>query len=369
MQLYQRALLGKKVLVVGLGRSGVAAARLGVARGAQVTVTDKQPAEALTAALAQLPPAAKREVGGHRAETFLAADLIVLSPGVPALPEVEAARKRGATVTGELELASWFVDAPIVAITGTNGKSTTTTLCGAMLAANGRPTFVGGNLGVPLAEAVGTPATEQGGACVLEVSSFQLETVESFRPQVAVLLNITPDHLDRHPTLEAYAAAKARIFSAQTPADFAVVNIDDPLVETAAKGIRSHCVPISTRRALVVGGWIEGDALCVRLAGGPAEYYPAHLPGLVGRHNLENALAALVAARLAGALPAEARHALVTFRPLAHRMELVGELEGVLFYDDSKGTNVGAVVAALDRFPRPVVLIAGGRDKGASYEP
>jgi UDP-N-acetylmuramoylalanine--D-glutamate ligase len=369
MQLFQPGLFGKKVLVVGLGRSGVAAARLCAARGAQVTVTDKQPAEALTAALAQLPPAAKREVGGHRAETFLAADLIVLSPGVPALPEVEAARKRGATVTGELELASWFVDAPIVAITGTNGKSTTTTLCGAMLAANGRPTFVGGNLGVPLAEAVGTPATEQGGACVLEVSSFQLETVESFRPQVAVLLNITPDHLDRHPTLEAYAAAKARIFSAQTPADFAVVNIDDPLVETAAKGIRSHCVPISTRRALVVGGWIEGDALCVRLAGGPAEYYPAHLPGLVGRHNLENALAALVAARLAGALPAEARHALVTFRPLAHRMELVGELEGVLFYDDSKGTNVGAVVAALDRFPRPVVLIAGGRDKGASYEP
>ncbi|HJX52362.1 MAG TPA: UDP-N-acetylmuramoyl-L-alanine--D-glutamate ligase, partial [Polyangia bacterium] len=207
------------------------------------------------------------------------------------------------------------------------------------------------------------------GACVLEVSSFQLETVESFRPQVAVLLNISPDHLDRHGTLDAYVAIKTRIFAAQTPADFAVINLDDPLVETAAKGIRSQCVLISTRRALVVGGWIEGDALCVRLAGGPIEYYPTHLPGLVGRHNLENALAALVAARLAGALPAEARHALVTFRPLAHRMELVGELEGVLFYDDSKGTNVGAVVAALDRFPRPVVLIAGGRDKGGSYEP
>ena len=152
-------------------------------------------------------------------------------------------------------------------------------------------------------------------------------------------------------------------------ADFAVLNIDDPLVAAAAKKIRSHCVLISTRHALVVGGWLEADALCVRLAGGPIEYYPAHLPGLVGRHNLENALAALVAGRLAGALPAEARHALVTFRPLAHRMELVGELDGVFFYDDSKGTNVGAVVAALDRFPRPVVLIAGGRDKGGSYEP
>jgi len=369
MPFHQPDLFGKKVLVVGLGRSGLAAADLCVARGAQVTVTDKQPAEALAAALAQLPAAVKQELGGHRAETFLGADLIVLSPGVPALPEVEAARKRGATITGELELASWFVSAPIVAITGTNGKSTTTTLCGAILAANGRPTFVGGNLGVPLAEAVETPAGQQGGVCVLEVSSFQLETVESFRPQVAVFLNISADHLDRHPTLEAYAATKARIFAAQTPADFAVLNIDDPLVESAAKGIRSQRVLISTRYALVVGGWIEGDALCVRLPGGPIEYYPAHLPGLVGRHNLENALAALVAGRLAGALPAEARHALLTFRPLAHRMELVGELDGVLFYDDSKGTNVGAVVAALDRFPRPVVLIAGGRDKGGSYEP
>jgi len=369
MQTYQRALFGKKVLVVGLGRSGVAAARLCVARGAQVTVTDQKSAEALGAVLAQLPAAVKQELGGHRAETFLGADIIVLSPGVPPLPEVEAARNQNVTITGELELASWFVDAPIVAITGTNGKSTTTTLCGAILAANGRPTFVGGNLGIPLAEAVGTPAAEPGGACVLEVSSFQLETAESFRPQVAVLLNISPDHLDRHGTLEAYAAAKARIFAAQTPADFAVINLDDPLVEAATKGIRSQCVLISTRRALAVGGWIEDDALCVRLMGGPVEYYPAHLLGLVGRHNLENALAALVAGRLAGALPAEARHALLAFRALPHRMEMVGELDGVFFYDDSKGTNVGAVVAALDRFPRPVVLIAGGRDKGGSYEP
>jgi UDP-N-acetylmuramoylalanine--D-glutamate ligase len=369
MQLYQRALFGKKVLVVGLGRSGVAAARLCAARGAQVTVTDKQSAEELGAALSQLPTTIKQELGGHQPESFLNSDIIVLSPGVPPLPEVEAARARNVTITGELELASWFVDAPLVAITGTNGKSTTTTLCGAILAANGRPTFVGGNLGTPFAEAVGTPAAEPGGVCVLEVSSFQLETVESFRPQVAVMLNVTPDHLDRHPTLEAYAAAKARIFAAQTAADFAVLNIDDPTVEAMAKGLRSHCVFISTRRTLSVGGWLENDALCVRLTGGPVEYYPSHLPGLIGRHNMENALAALVAGRLAGALPLEARHALVAFRSLPHRMEMVGELDGVFFYDDSKGTNVGAVVAALDRFPRPVVLIAGGRDKRGSYEP
>jgi len=369
MQLAQRTLSGRKVLVVGLGRSGLAAARLCAARGAQVTVTDKQPAEALAAALAQLPATVKQELGGHRSETFLASDIIVLSPGVGPLPEVEAARTRKVIITGELELASWFVEAPIVAITGTNGKSTTTTLCGAILAANGRPTFVGGNLDVPLAEAVGTPAAQLGGICVVEVSSFQLETVESFRPQVAVLLNITADHLDRHLTLDGYRAAKARIFSAQTPADFAVLNADDPLVEAAAKGIRGQRLLISTRRSLTVGGWIEGDALCVRLPGGPVEYYPTRLPGLVGRHNLENALAALVAGRLAGALPAEARRAVLAFRPLPHRMELVGDLDGVLFYDDSKGTNVGAVVAALDQFPRSVVLIAGGRDKGGSYEP
>lgn len=363
-----RDLTGKRVLVVGLGRSGVAAARLCAAKGAQVTVTDAKPAEALTSVLPQLPAGAVQELGGHREESFTGADLIVMSPGVPELPALAAARARGVEVTGELELASWYVESPMVAITGTNGKSTTTTLCGAILAANGRPTFVGGNLGVPLAEAVGTPATQPGGVCVLEVSSFQLETVRKFRPQVAVLLNVTADHLDRHPTINDYVAAKARVFSAQTPVDFAVINIDDPLVEAAARDVQSHCVLISTRRGLAVGGWVEGDSLCVRLMGGSIEYYPAHLPGLVGRHNLENALAALVAGRLAGALPFEARNALVAFRPLAHRMELVGEVDGISFYDDSKGTNVGAVVAALDRFPRPVVLIAGGRDKGGSYD-
>jgi UDP-N-acetylmuramoylalanine--D-glutamate ligase len=204
---------------------------------------------------------------------------------------------------------------------------------------------------------------------VVEVSSFQLETVRTFRPQVAVLLNISADHLDRHPDLPSYIAAKQRIFAAQTGSDFAVINIDDPNVETAARTIHSRCILISTHQVLGVGGWVDGDSLCLRLPGGPIEYYPAQLPGLVGRHNHENALAALVAARLLGALPAEARLALVAFRPLPHRMELVGDFNDIEFYDDSKGTNVGAVVAALDGFPRKVVLIAGGKDKGGSYAP
>jgi UDP-N-acetylmuramoylalanine--D-glutamate ligase len=362
-------LVGKRVLVVGLGRSGVAAARLCAAKGAQVTVNDAKPAAELESALAGLPSSVRREVGGHPAPLFLDQDMIVVSPGIPALAALEAARRQGVRITGELELASWFIESTIVAITGTNGKSTTTTLCGAILAARGQPTFVGGNLGTPLAEVVDTPAGRLGGTCVVEVSSFQLETVRTFRPQVAVLLNISADHLDRHPDLDSYIAAKQRIFAAQTGSDFAVINIDDPNVETAARTIHSRCILISTHQVLGVGGWVDGDSLCLRLPGGPIEYYPAQLPGLVGRHNHENALAALVAARLLGALPAEARLALVAFRPLPHRMELVGDFNDIEFYDDSKGTNVGAVVAALDGFPRKVVLIAGGKDKGGSYAP
>lgn len=369
MQSPQRDLTGKRVLVVGLGRSGIAAARMCAGKGALVTINDAKPVAELEAELALLPASVKRELGGHPDAVFAQQDVIVVSPGVPPLPPLVAARERGAFVTGELELASWFIESTMVAITGTNGKSTTTSLCGTILAANGQPTFVGGNLGTPLCEAVGTPMGRQGGTCVVEVSSFQLETVRTFRPQVAVLLNITPDHLDRYPDIDDYIAAKQRIFAAQTASDFAVINIDDRNVEAAARTIHSRCILISTRQALGVGGWVDGDSLCVRLPGGPVEYYPAQLPGLVGRHNQENALAALIAARLLGALPAEARYALVAFRSLPHRMELVGDFNDIEFYDDSKGTNVGAVVAALDGFPRKVVLIAGGKDKGGSYAP
>jgi UDP-N-acetylmuramoylalanine--D-glutamate ligase len=280
-----------------------------------------------------------------------------------------AARAAGVEITGELELASRFVSATVVAITGTNGKSTATTLVGEMLRATGRPTFVGGNLGEPLAEAVGTPAAEAGGFCVVEVSSFQLETVETFHPRVAVLLNITPDHLDRYDGMDGYAAAKARIFRAQTPGDFAVVNFDDPLAVRASEAARSRREGFSIVETLATGAWLGGPLL-LKVPGGQPESYPADLSWLIGqRHNQANALAALLAARLAGASPAEARAGLLAFQPLAHRMELCAEVDGVAYYDDSKGTNVGAVVAALDGFPRPVVLIAGGRDKGGDYAP
>jgi len=362
-------LSGKKVLVVGLGRSGQAVARVCAEQGAHVTVTDRRSAEALETARAQLPTGVVEELGGHRLDTFLAADLIVLSPGVPELPELVAARNAGVMITGEMELGSWFNRGTLVAITGTNGKSTTTTLCGAILKAGGAPTFVGGNLGEPLCEAIGTRAAEPGGMVVVEASSFQLETVKAFHPRVAVLLNVTPDHLDRYQSFEDYAAAKARIFSAQGPSDFAVLNEDDPLVLKCAEGIEAQKITLSTSHVLERGGWVEGDTLYVRLPGGDREHYPIHTQALVGRHNRENALAALLAARLVGATPSEARRALLEFRALSHRMELVADARGVAYYDDSKGTNVGAVTAALTGFPRPVVLIAGGKDKGGDYTP
>ena len=363
-------LANRRVLVVGLGRSGIAAAKLCAARGAYVTVTDKRDAAAFGGALGELPVDVGRELGGHRLATFTGAELIVLSPGVPEIPELAAARAAGVTVTGEMELASRFVSSTLIAITGTNGKSTTTTLVGDIMRATGRPTFVGGNLGDPLADAVGTPAAEAGGVCVVEASSFQLETVDTFHPEVAVLLNVTADHLDRYADMQGYAAAKARIFAAQTAGDHAVVNMDDPLSVAASDGIAGRRIGFSVARALDQGGSVAGDALALRLPGGAgAERYPGNLPALVGRHNQANALAALLAGRLAGATAAQAEAGLRAFRALAHRMELVADAGGVAYYDDSKGTNVGAVVAALEGFPRPVVLIAGGRDKGGDYAP
>jgi UDP-N-acetylmuramoylalanine--D-glutamate ligase len=362
-------LTGKRVLVVGLGRSGIAAAQVCAARGARVTVTERRDARALGAALDGLPAGVARELGGHRRETFTAAELIVLSPGVPEIPELAAARAAGVPITGEMELASRFVSSTLIAITGTNGKSTTTTLVGDMMRATGRATFVGGNLGEPLAEAVGTPAAEPAGVCVIEASSFQLETVDTFHPRVAVLLNITADHLDRYPDLDGYAAAKARVFAAQTGEDYAVVNADDPLAMRVSEGIAARRVCFSVARAIAPGGHVAGDALVLQLPGLAPERFGAHLPWLTGRHNQANALAALLTARLAGASYEDVHTGLQAFRPLAHRMELVADAAGIHYYDDSKGTNVGAVVASLDGFPRRIVLIAGGRDKGGDYAP
>jgi UDP-N-acetylmuramoylalanine--D-glutamate ligase len=363
---------GKKVVIVGLARSGIGAARFAASRGAEVVVTDRAPAEKLAAAVAKLEGCARLELGGHRLETFTGADLVVMSPGVPELDETRAARAAGVEVIAEIELAYRFLhpEAILIAITGTNGKSTTTSLAGAICAASGRPSFCGGNLGNPLIEAVDTPANAQGGYVVAEVAGFQLETCTSFRPRVAAGLNITPDHLDRYGTMEVYASMKNRVFGWQTADDHAIANAEDARVVAGARASRARVWEFSSAREVPAGAFLGPGRREILLRGlGEVETYPTDDLVIIGTHNLENAMAAYLAARLAGVAPEAVREAAREFRPLPHRMELVGDVDDVRFYDDSKGTNVGAVAAALDGFPRPVVLIAGGKDKGGSYDP
>ncbi|MCC6214103.1 MAG: UDP-N-acetylmuramoyl-L-alanine--D-glutamate ligase [Polyangiaceae bacterium] len=350
---------GRHVVVVGLGRSGVAAARLARALGATVTATDSAPLEALSSGARALD--AVVVAGGHAGVPFTSADLVVVSPGVPRLSELAAAEAAGVEVIGELELALRSVSAPIAAIGGTNGKSTVTTLVGAMAQAEWSRAFVGGNLGVPLAEA----ALEPWDAIVLEVSSFQLERAPSLRPRVAVLLNVTDDHLDRYASFEDYARAKGNAFVGQLPADAAVIPVGDPIVEAQARRGRARWVRFGA------GGDYDLDAagrqVCERATG---TRFDLRGVALHGRHNLENAAAAIAAARELGVGVPAVEAGLRAFRPLPHRMELVGEVAGVRYYDDSKGTNVGAAVTALAGLEEPrAVLIAGGRDKLGSYEP
>lgn len=364
-------LAAKRILVVGLARSGIAAARFAATRGARVTVTDSAPEAKLADAIARLAGCAVTELGGHRRESFLSADLIVVSPGVPDLPELQTARAAGVEVVAEIELAYRFLhrEATLIAITGTNGKSTATSLTGAICTASGRPTFFGGNLGNPLVLAIDTTANAPGGLVVAEVAGFQLETCSSFRPKVAVGLNITEDHLDRYGTMEVYGAMKNRVFRWQESSDHAIANGEDARVVAGARASRASFWEFSSVREVPAGAFLgEGkQEIVLRLP--REERYLTSALSIVGTHNLENAMASMLAARLAGVSAEAVTAGARTYRPLPHRMERVGELDGIDFYDDSKGTNVGAVAAALDGFPRPVVLIAGGRDKGGDYGP
>jgi len=362
-------LADKSVLVVGLGLSGVAAARFCADQQALVTVNDIRTADALAVPLGRLPSTVQTVLGEHPVPLFVRADLIVLSPGVPPLPALEAAREAGVRILGEIELAALYLDSEVVAVTGTNGKSTTTSWIGEMLAALGRPLFVGGNLGVPLIEAAGTGAARAGGIAVAELSSFQLETCTSLRPKVALLLNLTEDHLDRYGSMEDYAAAKARIFAAQTEEDWAVVNGDQPDCVAQTASIRARVLRFSVTGSVEHGACLSGDDIVLRIPGKPTLQLATGSIGLVGRHNLENAMAAALAASLLGASREQIQVALDKFGGLPHRMEHVGEHGGIRFYNDSKATNVSAVVGSLSGFPGRFVLVAGGRHKGAPYTP
>ncbi|MBM4273241.1 MAG: UDP-N-acetylmuramoyl-L-alanine--D-glutamate ligase [Deltaproteobacteria bacterium] len=356
---------GKNILVVGLARTGAALCRFLAEKGARVTVTDQALAADLEAFREEIAGLGVREELGVPQPQWQGYDLILPSPGVPPeTPWLEAARAAGIPVWGELELASHFITRPIYAVSGTNGKTTTTTLLGELLQASGCKPLVGGNIGTPLISLL--PRQEEADCLVIEVSSFQLDTAPSFHPQAGILLNITPDHLDRYPDFAGYVASKAGLFRNFGPEDLKVLNADDPWV--AALGSRpGRTYYFSTERPLSQGAWVEQGALKVRLASGREEVFPLTDIRLPGRHNLENVMAALLVALDAGGEAAPCREVLASFQGLPHRLEWVGNVGGVDFYDDSKGTNVGAVAQSLTFFNQPVVLIAGGRDKDSDF--
>jgi UDP-N-acetylmuramoylalanine--D-glutamate ligase len=357
----------KRVLVVGLGKSGVASALFLKAHGARVTVSDTKSGDELRNEIpVLLDHGIVVETGGHGERTFRGQDLIVVSPGVPIdAPLLAQARNLGEPVIGEIELAAQFLPGPIVAITGSNGKTTTTTLVGEMLAASGLPAMVGGNIGTPAVSLAqrATPET----AIVLEVSSFQLETIQTFRPKVAVVLNVTPDHLDRHRTLEVYVDAKARIFENQRGDDFAVLNEDDPIC--AAMAARTHA-PVfwfSRQKEVKLGAWVREGNILFRDGRGQREVMLASEIPLKGAHNLENVLAAVCAGALMGCVPEKIRQAVREFKAVEHRLEFVTTIRSVDYYNDSKATNVDATIKALESFPANIHLILGGKDKGSDY--
>ena len=361
-------LANKRVLVVGLGRSGVASALFLKARGARVTVSDAKSEDQLREEIpVLLDHGIAVETGRHGERTFQNQDLIVVSPGVPvdAQPLVQA-RALGEPVIGEIELASEFLPGPIVAITGSNGKTTVTTLVGEILARGGVKTLVGGNIGTPAISLVEHATLDT--VAVLEVSSFQLETIGKFRPKVAVVLNVTPDHLDRHGTFEAYADAKARIFENQQAHDFAVLNADDPTCAAMAAKTKAQVFWFSRKREVEQGAFVrQGIVYLLRVGGLEHEIMPVSEIPLKGAHNVENVLAAICAAELMGCEPDAIRSAVREFKAVEHRLEYVATVRGVEYYNDSKATNVDATIKALESFPGNIHLILGGKDKGSDY--
>jgi UDP-N-acetylmuramoylalanine--D-glutamate ligase len=344
---------GAKVVVVGMARSGVAAVELLRERGAIVRAVDQKPVPIDGISVEQQSEAA-----------FGDADLIVLSPGVPAdLPEFTAAKQRGVKVVGDLELASWFLKGEIIGITGANGKTTTTALTGHILKESGIAAQVGGNIGTPPASMVATSRADQ--LNVMELSSFQLETTESFRAHIGAALNVTPDHLDRHYTMENYAEAKARLFVNQRADDFAVLNRDDEITRGYANSTKGQAVWFSSTHEVSPGAYLCGSRIF--LDGEPL-MEASEVP-LRGTHNLENTMAAAAMARLAGASHTQIRAAVMTFAGVEHRLEFVREWNGVAWYNDSKATNVDAALKAIAAFPGGLWIILGGKDKNSDYSP
>jgi len=358
---------GKKVLVIGAGKTGVAAARVLHDLGARVTVCDIKREYLLSDTLQQLKDIPVQVVtGGYPEVSQQNTDIIVMSPGVPlSIPPVMAAGELGIPVWSEIELASSMFDAPIVAVTGTNGKTTTTSLLGQMFRDAGVETVVAGNIGVPLIGEVEKITSQH--VVVLEVSSFQLEAIHSFRPKVGIVINLTPDHLDRHRTMEEYKAAKQSLFRNQRQGDFSVLNYDDEYVKSMASATQGEVIFFSLRHTLDTGAYLVGDDIYFSYRGektlicGRDELY------IKGNHNLENALSAICAGILMGLSPQSIRFTLKTFKGVKHRLQLVDEINGVKYINDSKGTNPDASIKAVEAYSEPIILILGGKNKGSDF--
>lgn len=359
---------GLRVLVVGLGRSGLAAARLALGKGALVTVADDKSESELGDTARELRRlGAELRAGGTPPELAAEADIVVVSPGVPLEIELlRAARALARPVWGETELAARYCHGRVIAVTGSNGKSTVTTMIGEILGRAGESAGVGGNLGTPLSDLL---RERTDGVFVLELSSFQLETLQSLRPEIALVLNISPDHLDRHSSFEDYVRAKMRLLELQSADGAAVLNADDPTSATLGPAVRGRLYRFSTRNEVESGAFLRGDRLILRTAGGDEELLDRVELPLPGEHNVANALAASLAARLHGCTPLEIADGLRSYTPLPHRLERVATVRGVAFYNDSKATNPAAAARALAAFDRGRVhLILGGREKGATWD-
>jgi UDP-N-acetylmuramoylalanine--D-glutamate ligase len=354
----------KKIVVVGAGVSGLALCRLLAERAAHVTLSDRQSADSI-AGLDQLDGLpVTYDFGQHTLELFTGADLIVMSPGVPTtIPAVQAAAKQGVQIIGEVELAAREIEAPIIGITGTNGKSTTTALLGEILNACGKKTFVGGNIGEPLTNAISERNLEW---LVVELSSFQLETINKFHPRYAMLLNISADHLDRYAGMTEYIAAKQRLFENMTQSDRLILNADDPAVVEAVKGISASKIWFSTAQILPEGMFLQAGKIVWRWQG-EEERFPVDQLLIKGLHNIENVMAAMIPALCEKCSPQQVWQAVCRFKGLPHRMELIRKDAGVEWFNDSKGTNIGSVVMSLGGLSAPVTLIAGGKDKGGDF--
>ncbi len=353
--------------MVGLGKSGIASALFLKAHGAAVTVTDSKSSDQFQQSIPLLlDHGIAVETGGHGERTFREKDLIVVSPGVPvdAAPLLQA-RAMGEPVIGEIELAAQFFPGSIVAITGSNGKTTTTTLAGEIIASGGKPTVVGGNIGTPAISLV--EDTTRDTVMVLEISSFQLETIQTFRPKVAVVLNVTPDHLDRHRTFAAYVDAKARIFENQQADDFAILNADDPTCRELAARVKAQIFWFSRKTEVEQGAFVRDGQILFRNSSGASSVLSVSEIPLKGAHNVENVLAAVLAGILMGCDQAIIPQIVQKFKAVEHRIEFVATVRGVEYYNDSKATNVDATIKALESFPANIHIILGGKDKGSDY--